>query len=143
MEVGKIFKRAFDILTLFVMGVLAPVTLAVLASANALPGDATYPLKLSLENMAIFITQVHPQTEAELRLGVLDRRYREARMLMEDQASTRGYKYFTEAARVTRRAFLGIEDEVMREHYIEELTEDLRRYGSELEALIEELEAPE
>ena len=142
MEVGKIFKKSFDVLSLFVMGILAPVTLAVLASANALPGDATYPLKLSLENMAIFVAQVRPQTEAELRLGVLDRRYREARMLMEDQASTRGDKYFTEAARVTRRAFLGIEDEDMREHYVEELTEDLRRYGSELEALIEELESP-
>ena len=133
-------KKTFDIASLFVMGILMPVTVAVLVSANALPGDRIYPLKLSLENMAVFISQVRPQTEMEVRLAVLSRRYQEAKMLLEAQASTRGYKYFTEAARSTQKAVLGIRDESLRERYREELAEDLRRYNVELEILIRELE---
>ena len=125
------------------MGTLAPVTLAVLISSDALPGEKTYPLKLSLENMAIFLSQVHPETEMKMRLAVLGRRYQEARQLLETQASARGYKYFTEAARSTQKAVLGIEDERLREFYSEELAEDLRRYRTELEVLIEELETPQ
>lgn len=140
MALGKVLKKVFDTPTLFVMGVLAPVTIAVLISSNALPGDKTYPLKLSLENMAIFVSQVRPQTEMEIRLAVLGRRYQEAKTLLEGQASARGYKYFTEAAQSTQRAVLGIADEDLKERYREEPAEDLRRYSAELEVLIEELE---
>jgi len=139
-EVGKVAKKIFDITSLFAMGVLAPITLAVLISANALPGDTTYPLKLSLENMAVFISQVRPETEMEMRLAVLGRRYQEAKTLLESQASARGYKYFTEAAQSTQMAVLGIKEENLQERYREELAEDLRRYSAELETLIERLE---
>lgn len=121
------------------MVVLTPVTISVLVSTDALPGDTTYPLKLSLENMAVFLSQVHPETGMEMRLVVLDRRYQEAKELLELEGSARGYKYFAEAAENTQRAILGIKDDDVREHYREELAKDLSRYNAELEMLIEGL----
>jgi len=121
------------------MGVLAPITVGVLISANALPGQTTYPLKLSLENMAVFVSQVHEPTEMELRLAVLDRRYQEARTLLEEEGSPRGYEHFADAAQATQRAVLGLKDSELQEYYREELAEDLGRYQRRLEVLIEEL----
>jgi len=136
---GKVLRKLFDVVSVSLMGILAPITVGVLVSTNALPGQTVYPLKLSLENMAIFVSQVHEPTEMELRLAVLDRRYQEARLLLEKEGSPRGYEYFAEAAQVTQRAVLGLKDDDLREHYREELAEDLGRYQRRLEVLIEEL----
>lgn len=132
--------RAFNVFTLFLMGALTPLTLAILVSWNSLPGQVTYPLKLGLENIAVFGAQINSQWEAEMRLTILDRRYREARFLLEEQASTQGYEEFLKTARATEEEVLGIKDRKLRERYREELAEDLRRYNRELEALISELE---
>ena len=134
--------KILDIASLVLMGLLIPVTFSVFVSANALPGDTAYPLKLSLENMAVFLSQAHSPTEMEIRLVVLNRRYQEARELLEEDGSARGYKYFNEAAASTNRAVLGMEDEDLQERYEEELAEDLRRYNTELEYLIRQLETP-
>ncbi len=142
MEFKERTKKVFNIASLLLMGSLIPLTFSILVSANALPGDTTYPLKLSLENMAVFFSQAHPPTEMELRLVVLNRRYQEARDLLEREGSARGYKYFNEAATSTHRAVLGMRDENLQERYEEELAEDLRRYNAELEYLIRELETP-
>jgi len=137
-KLGKILNTV----TLLLMGVLIPITLGVIVSVTALPGDTTYPLKLSLENMAVFLSQAHPATEMELRLVVLNRRYQEARDLLEKEGSARGYKHFSDAAVTTSRAVLGMQDGDLQERYEEELAEDLRRYNTELEYLIRELETP-
>jgi len=142
MSFRSVFKKAVDTLSLFLMGVLAPTVVAAFVSADALPGDKTYPLKLSVENMAVFVSQVYPKAEMELRLAILDRRYREARILLKDQGSARGYKYFVESASAAQRAVLGIRNDDLRDRYNEELAGDLKRYQSELEVLIGRLETP-
>ena len=139
MKFGKVLRKVFDVASVLLIGVLAPITVGVLISANALPGQTTYPLKLSLENMAVFVSQVHEPTEMELRLAVLDRRYQEARTLLEDEGSPRGYEHFADAAQATQRAVLGLKDSELQEYYREELAEDLGRYQRRLEVLIEEL----
>lgn len=139
---GKVVRKILDIGSLFVMGILAPTALAVLVSWNSLPGETAYPLKLGLENLAIFAAQVHEPTEMGIRMGVLDRRFQEARVVMENERSTRGYQYFTEAAVSTEQAVLGIGDTALRERYRAELAEDLRRYNAELTSLINSLESP-
>ena len=138
---GKLGKF-LDIVTLGLMGVLIPITFSIFISANSLPGETTYPLKISLESMAVFLSQVHTPMEMELRLVVLNRRYQEAIEILEREGSARGYKYFNDAANNTSSAILGIRDEDLQEQYKEELAEDLRRYNTELEYLIRELETP-
>ncbi len=145
MEIMELRQKLLKILNTVLLGLMiffALVAVGVLVSSTSLPGDNTYPLKISLENMAIFVLQAHPPSEMELRLIVLNRRYQEARELLEEEGSGRGYKYFSDAAAATQRAVLGVEDEHLRARYREELAEHLRRYNSELEYLIHQLETP-
>lgn len=142
MNLRKVLTKFINIGSLGLMSFFVFVVLGILISFNSLPGDTTYPLKISLEQMAVFVSQVHPPTEMELRLVVLNRRYQEALELLEEDKSARGYKYFSDAASSAKRAILGVGDEYIQSRYREKLAEDLRRYNAELEYLIQELETP-
>ncbi|MFW6109857.1 MAG: hypothetical protein ACOC6Q_00280 [Patescibacteria group bacterium] len=139
MENSSFLRKLLDRITLGLMVGLLPLTLAVVVSWNAVPGEVTYPLKLSVENMAVFVSQIHPPTEMELRLVLLSRRYQEARDLLETEGSPRGYEQFTKTATATRQAVLGLSDELTRERYVEKVRKDLEGYQRDLEILIEEL----
>ncbi|MEA2020258.1 MAG: hypothetical protein U9M98_00805 [Patescibacteria group bacterium] len=142
MSLKSKFLKSFNAFSLGLMVFFALLAVGILVSSTSLPGDTTYPLKISLENMAIFVSQIHSPTEMELRLIVLNRRYQEARELLEGEGSGRGYKYFSDAAAATQRAVLGVENDQLRAQYREALAEDLRRYNAELEYLIQQLETP-
>ncbi len=135
-----LFKKIYNAVSIAAISILLGMFFLAIVSMRSLPGSPVYPLKIASEQVVLFLSQINPKFEMDMRLVVLNRRYHEALELLEKNGSPRGYKQFTEAASRTQRAVLGIGNNALRQKYQKELAEDLRRYDAELKYLIKKLE---
>ncbi len=87
--------------TVFAIFFFAPTGL-ILASWNAIPGDALYPTKRAFESVALAITVKTPIGSA-LSLNFTDRRFKEADKLLATKGSTLGYSLLVESAQQTQQ----------------------------------------
>ena len=135
-----LFKTIYNVVSISAISLLFLLFVLAATSFNSLPGKNLYPLKIASEQVVLFVSQANTEWEMNVRLVVLNRRYHEARELLEEEGSPRGYKQFSEVAAKTQKAVLGIENNTLRNEYQRELADDLRRYEAELQYLIQELE---
>lgn len=87
-------------LTAFAIIFLIPSVL-ILASWNALPGDALYSTKTSFEKVALAIT-INTPLASRLSLNFTDRRFSEANRLLAKDGSTLGYTLLVAQATQSR-----------------------------------------
>ena len=88
--------KLLSLLLLVAMFVLLIPTGLVLASQNAVPGDATYPIKRKLEDVIIAVFSVHPSTRAYFRVDFSQRRFKESAALFTKGDNTRAVETLRE-----------------------------------------------
>ncbi|MBI4033238.1 MAG: hypothetical protein HY377_01880 [Candidatus Blackburnbacteria bacterium] len=85
----------------FVSLILAAPTVLILASWNALPGDALYPFKKGLETITLAVTGGTPLA-AKFSVQFTERRFSEANKLLTTQGSTVGFTLLVEEAKQSK-----------------------------------------
>lgn len=131
-------------LVIVLMVVMLVPTGLVLASQEAVPGDATYPVKRGLEGVIITLASVHPATRAFFHTDLTKRRFKEAIALIRRgrDASDSLVELVTqtqEAADIIDK----IPDRVAKKAYIENLSTRIVEYKVSLKKLEDGGKVPE
>ena len=84
-------------------------TILILASWSAIPGDALYSVKSSLEDVALALTANTPIATA-FSVNFTDRRFNEAAILLDKKGSTVGYELLVAEAKQTRSMIIDKQD---------------------------------
>lgn len=111
---------------------LAPFTVFVLISQNAVPGDAFYPLKRRLEDVVLVAAAAHPATRVAFRTNLTKRRFSEAETLLLARLDTEGLSNFVEEVQAARNEAEAISDPVKKEELVKELNNSLTEYAQRL-----------
>lgn len=129
---GSILSKALAILAI----VLLIPTGAVLASQDAIPGDATYPLKRSLENIILTVASISPSTRAMFKSNLSKRRFKEAIALIQrgDERSTQSLAELVAQTRAAADALNQIQDSNLKKQYSQNLAKQIDEYKSKLQA---------
>lgn len=120
-------------LIVLILVLLIPTGL-VFASQDAVPGDGTYSIKRSLENVIVTVASLHPATRAFFKTDMATRRYKEAIVLINrgDLASS---KSLTELVAQTQSAAVDINqisDPVAKQKLIDNLSVQITQYQAGL-----------
>lgn len=82
--------KLLSLISLILTIVLFPPAVLALISNNAVPGDRTYPIKRSLENIILAAVSINPNTKAAFSQTRSDRRYKEFSALIAKGKETTG-----------------------------------------------------
>lgn len=74
--------KVFSLLAAILFFILLPPAILAFASQDALPGDRLYPFKRGLESGILTIASLHPTSKAWFSLDYTDRRFTEAKRLI-------------------------------------------------------------
>ncbi len=102
-------KTFFDAFLTSIAILLAVPAVLILASWNALPGEALYTTKTSFEKVALAITIKTPLASM-LSLNFTDRRFSEANRLLAKEGSTLGYTLLVTQASQSKDIIVGKQD---------------------------------
>jgi hypothetical protein len=78
--------KIIGILTMFLLLVISPPAVLAYISQDALPGDATYPVKRKLEDGILFAASFHPYTKSLFSVAQSQRRFEESKGLLNKNA---------------------------------------------------------
>ena len=81
--------KILSIVILVLVVVLFPPAALALVSNNAVPGDATYPIKRGLENIIYAVASLNPNTKAMFAKARSDRRFQEITVLLTQGKQTK------------------------------------------------------
>lgn len=110
-----------------------PATLAVISN-NAVPGDATYPIKRGLENIIYAAASLNSTTKAWFAAARSDRRFKELGVLI-----TRGKKVggtlneLVEQTQIAADQISQISDQSQREGLVQQLSRSIQKYDQALQ----------
>lgn len=107
----------------------------VLASQDSLPGDRTYPIKRSLENIIISLVSVHPSTRALFTTNFSQRRFKEAVAMIkrnDDSAATISLVEMISQTREAAAEINKISDPVVKKQLSEKLSKQISEYKQQL-----------
>ncbi|MCJ7805058.1 DUF5667 domain-containing protein [Patescibacteria group bacterium] len=102
-------KTFFDAFLTSIAILLAVPAVLILASWNALPGEALYTTKTSFEKVALAVTIKTPLASM-LSLNFTDRRFGEANRLLAKEGSTLGYTLLVTQASQSKDIIVGKQD---------------------------------
>lgn len=121
-------KKFFNtFLTVFAI-VFAIPSFLILISWNSLPGEFLYPLKTSLEDVALAITVRTPIASA-FSINFTQRRFSEANRLLAKNGSTLGYSLLVTEASESKEIILGQNDTTK----AQELSDKIEEYKKNIE----------
>lgn len=120
---------------------LAPVTVIILLSQNAVPGDAFYPAKRGMENVILAAASVHPATRVAFRADLTDRRFSEAETLLLAKQDTAGLTQFIIADVKADRELRALDDIVEKNRLQEKVKQSFVEYDQRLLAVETQLAA--
>lgn len=95
-------KKIIDYLTWGFLFVFFLPTTLIVASWNALPGDALYSTKLTLESTLLFFVQPSYAASGSLNVKYTERRFTETKRLLSDKQSVEGLPYLERQVSATK-----------------------------------------
>lgn len=125
-------QQIFNVSSWTLLFLLAPFTVVVLISQNAVPGDAFYPLKRRLEDVVLVAASAHPATRVAFRTSLTKRRFGEAETLLLARLDTEGLDNFVEEVQAARNEAENITDPVKKEELVKQLDTSLTEYTQRL-----------
>lgn len=125
-------RQIFNVSSWTLLFLLAPFTVFVLISQNAVPGDAFYPLKRRLEDVVLVAAAAHPATRVAFRTNLTKRRFGEAETLLLARLDTEGLDNFVEEVQAARNEAENIADPVKKEELVKQLNNSLTEYAQRL-----------
>lgn len=109
-----------------------PATLA-LISNNAIPGDATYPIKRGLESGIVSLASINPITKAWFSVNRTGRRFNEVTALIaKGESATDSLDELVTQTTQAAEEIKKIDDPVKKQQYIENLTNSIDKYNDKL-----------
>jgi len=140
-------RRSWAAVALLVVFLIMAATTTVRVSANALPGDWLYPVKLSLENTRLFFS-TDRGNRIELMLDLARQRFNELVLLAQRQHPTdldRAAQTYTDQLNSTLVVFAQPASlaAANRDTLVERLNADLEKEEAELTALISQQSIPQ
>lgn len=122
----SLFGKVFLVLILIF---LIPTGL-VLASQDALPGDAAYPIKRELENGIFAVASLTPQSKAFFSSNLSQRRFKEALALVKrnDERSSESLTALVSQTQAAATDIQNISDPAAKQEYVANLTKQIDEY---------------
>lgn len=119
-----------------------PATLA-LISNNAVPGDATYPIKRALEDGIYAIVALHPTTKAWFSAARSDRRFKELTILLSQGKQARQtLSELVIQTEVAANQIAQIKNQGQKEQLISQLSKSIAKYDESLKEVSKNLQSP-
>lgn len=128
--------RLLTILSLILILLLFPPASLALISNNAVPGEATYPIKRGLENVIYAVASIHPASKAWFSAARSERRFEELNIL-----ATRGKQIdqsldeLVEQTQVAAEEVAQISSQTQKVQLVEKLSQSIKKYDQGLEQL--------
>lgn len=125
--------RLLSILILVLSIVLFPPATLALVSNNAVPGDATYPIKIGLENVVFAIFSINPATRAWFAKARSDRRFKEFSVLIaHGKKAQDSLNDLVEQTNMAAEEIKKVDDPLKRGELIAQLSESITKYDQKL-----------
>lgn len=127
-------KRIIDTTLWGTLILLLGPSMMIVASWNALPGDALYGTKIALERTALAIARPSYTTGTVLQMKLTERRYAEAKQLLASKQSIQGLPYFQQQLAETKKAIEKAPDKQTQVALATQYINTLSTVANELEA---------
>lgn len=126
--------RLLSIISLVLALVLFPPAALALVSNNAVPGDATYPIKRILEDGIFAVASLNPTTKAWFAAARSDRRFKEFTTLVaQGKKSGETLNELVEQTQVAASQIAQVKDEGQKEKLIQQLSDSIKKYDQGLQ----------
>lgn len=128
--------KLLTILSLILVLLLFPPAALALISNNAVPGDATYPIKRGLEDVIFAIASINPVTKAWFSAARSDRRFQEFNILItQGKQADKTLNELVEQTQTTANQIVQISDRNQKAQLVEKLSESIKKYDKGLEEI--------
>lgn len=122
--------KLLSILSLILALVLFPPAALAVISNNAVPGDATYPIKRSLENIIFAIASLNPNTKAWFSAARSDRRFTEVKTLLaEGKVADQSLQELVTQTQVAAIQINEVSDPLKKQELINNLSDSIQKYN--------------
>lgn len=126
-------KKSLDIFIWAVLLFLITPSGMALASWNAVPGDATYSWKLSLEKILIAILSPSDKLQSTTQVKIAERRFNEFEQIVESEYAIEGLKNLNEQIAVTTSGVQKIDQNQSRSEVTETYVDSLKKMSASLD----------
>lgn len=135
--------KLLSIISLILAIVLFPPAALALISNNAVPGDATYPIKRGLEDGIYALASLNPVTKAWFSAARSDRRFKEVTVLLaEGKAASNTLTELVSQTQVAAVEIKKINDPVKKKELINQLSQQIEKYDQGLSKVSKRSQQP-
>lgn len=128
--------RLLTIISLILALVLFPPAALAVISNNAVPGDSTYPIKRSLEDIIFAVASVNPVTKAWFAAARSDRRFTEFKALVaQGKKGAETLNELVEQTNIAASQIAQVTDPAEKAKLIEQLSANIDKYDQGLQQL--------
>lgn len=128
--------RLLTILSLVLVILLFPPATLALISNNAVPGDATYPIKRKLEDVIFAIASVNPVSKAWFSAARSDRRFQEVNTLIaQGKQANRTLQELVQETQSTADEISQVKDAGQKTQLEQQLKDSIKKYDQGLAEL--------
>lgn len=125
--------KLLSTISLILALVLFPPAALALVSNNAVPGDVTYPIKRSLEDIIFAIASINPTARAWFAKARSDRRFKEVEVLItQGKQAGNTLNELVEQTQVAASQIAQVTDQAQRTELIEQLSGSIEKYDQGL-----------
>lgn len=125
--------KIISIVILVLSLILFPPAALALVSNNAVPGDATYPIKRGLEDVIYAVVSIHPSTKALFAKARSDRRFQEITVLLtQGKEATQTLNELVEQTQTAADQINLVSDLNARKEMIKKLQDSIAKYDEGL-----------
>lgn len=125
--------KLLSIASLILMLILFPPAALALVSNDAVPGDTTYPIKITLENMIYAVASVNPVSKAWFSAARSDRRFKEIKTLIaQGKSATDTLQQLITQTSITAHQIDSVENPVEKTKLIAQLQTSIKEYNQGL-----------
>ncbi len=125
--------KLLSILSIVLAIILFPPAALALVSNNAIPGDATYPIKRSLEDVIYAAASLNPTTKAWFAAARSDRRFKEfITLVAQGKSVSRTLNELVTQTETAASDIKKIDDPIKRQDLVNQLSESIDKYDQKL-----------
>lgn len=131
--------KLLSIISIILVIVLFPPSVLAVLSNNALPGDAVYPIKRSLENGIYAIASINPISKAWFASARSDRRFKEfSTLIIQGKKGKETLNELVEQTSVAAEEIRKVDDPVKKQELIVKLSQSIEKYDQGLRQIAQQ-----
>lgn len=131
--------KLLSVISIILAIVLFPPAVLAVLSNNALPGDAVYPIKRSLENGIYAIASINPISKAWFASARSDRRFKEfSTLIAQGKKGGKSLNELVEQTTVAAEEIKKVDDPVKKQELIEQLSDSIEKYDQGLKQIAQQ-----